>query len=168
MSVAGPDRFRQAALALHDLSLRDQAWLLRRLLPSARTPLQTMLGELRALGIASGIVANESLLPAVPENTALDAAEVRLVDAASTSRVAVVLACQPEQLQAVLLNMRPWRWRADYWAGLSSFKRSSLAELLASAPKPRAAMLDALLHAFTATLESGAAHGAESGAGAQR
>jgi AcrR family transcriptional regulator len=165
MSVAGPDRFRKAALALHDLSLRDQAWLLRRLLPSARAPLQAMLRELRALGIVPGMAANENVLPVVAENTALDTAEVKLVDAASASRAGAVLARQPEQLQAVLLNLRPWRWRADYWAGLSSFQRSRLAELLASAPKPRAAMVDALLHAFKAALESGAD---ADGAGAPR
>jgi hypothetical protein len=167
MSIAGPDRFRKAALALHGLSPRDQAWLLGRLLPSVRTPLQAMIRELRALGIAPGMVVNENLLPAVPENTALDPAEVKLVDVASAIRVGAVLARQPEQLQALLLNMRPWRWRADYWASLSCFKRSRLAELLASAPKPRAAMLDALLHGFAVTLESGA-DGDAAEAGAQR
>ena len=165
MSVAGADRFRMAALVLYGLAPRDQAWLLRRLSAAVRTPLQSMLGELRALGIAPGMVPDGKVPPAVAENPALDTAGVALVDAASAGRVGDVLARQPEQLQAVLFNMRPWRWRADYWAGLSPFQRSRLAELLACASRPRAPMLDALLHGLAAAVASAA--GDEAGTGAQ-
>ncbi len=156
MTAPGTDRLRKAALTLHALSRRDQAWLLQHLLPSTRAPLQSMLKQLRALGIAPGMGSDDTALLPAQENTALNAAEVTLVDAASASRVAAVLARQPEQLQAVLLNMRPWRWRADYWDSLSAFQRSRMAELLAVAPRPRASMLDALLHTLALELTADA------------
>lgn len=152
MTTAGPGHFRKAALALHGLSRRDQAWLLRRLLPSVRAPLQSMLGQLRKLGIAPGLRPDDSALPPATENAALDAAQVALVDAAVVGRVAAVMAFQAEQLQAVLLNLHPWRWRAEYWDGLSTFQRSRMAELSANAPTLRPAMCDALLHSLAQAL----------------
>lgn len=159
MTTAGPDRFRKAALALHGLSARDRVWLLRRLSPSMRAPLQSLLRQLRALGIAPGVRPDESAPPPVEENTALDAAEVALVDAAGIRQVTVVMAGQAEQLQAVLLDMHPWRWRAELWDGLSAFQRSRMAELSAAAPRPRPAMLDALLHGFATSLAPGSGSG---------
>jgi hypothetical protein len=152
MTAPDSDRFRKAALALHGLSGRDQAWLLRRLLPATRASLQSLLRQLRALGIAPGMVSDETTLPAAAENTALNPGDVGLIDAASVSRAAAVLARQPEQLQAVLLCLHAWRWRAAYWDSLPAFQRSRMVELLAGAPRLRAAMLDALLHAFADAL----------------
>lgn len=152
MTTAGHDRFRKAALTLHGLSRRDQAWLLRRLLPSMRGPLQSLLGQLRKLGIAPGLQPDDSALPPAEASSGLDAAEVKRVDAADLRRIATVLALQDEPLQAVLLNLHPWRWRAGYWDGLSAFQRSRMAELCAAAPKPRPAMLDALLHCLAQAL----------------
>ena len=152
MNTAGSERLRKAALTLHGLSRRDQAWLLRRLLPAMRTPLQALLVQLRGLGIAPGFAPHDSALPPVDENTALDAAEVTLVDAADARRVAAVLAHQPEQLQAALLNLHPWGWRADYWHSLSAFQRSRMTELSAVAPRLRPAVLDALLHGLAQAL----------------
>ena len=166
MNTAGSERLRKAALTLHGLSRRDQAWLLRRLLPAMRTPLQALLGQLRGLGIAPGFAPHDSALPPVEENTVLDAAEVTLVDAADARRVAAVLAHQPEQLQAALLNLHPWRWRADYWHSLSAFQRSRLSELSAVAPRLRPAMHDALLHGLARALSDDADVGPGPGMGA--
>ena len=154
MTTAGSDRFRKAALALHGLSRRDQDWLLRRLLPSVRAPLQSLLGQLRTLGIAPGVRPDDGALPPVAENVALDAAQVALVDAAVVRRVTAVMALQPEQMQAILLNLHPWRWRAEFWDGLSTFQRSRMAELSVTAATLRPAMCDALLHSLAQALGS--------------
>jgi len=152
MSTASFERLRKAALTLHGLSRRDQVWLLRRLLPAMRTPLQALLGQLRRLGIAPDIAPDDSALPPVEENVELDAAEVTLVDSANARWVATVLAHQPEQLQAALLMLRPWQWRADYWHSLSAFQRSRITEFWAVAPKLSPTMLDALLHGLAQAL----------------
>jgi hypothetical protein len=167
MTTAGPDRFRKAALALHGLSRRDRAWLLRRLSPSMRAPLQSLLRQLRGLGIAPDVRPDESALPPVEQNVALDAAQVALVDAAGIRWVTTVMAGQAEQLQAVLLDMHPWRWRAEFWDGLSAFQRTRMAELSAAAPKPRPAMLDALLHGFATVLSAGSGRLSDVGVGGQ-
>lgn len=168
MSMAGSERLRKAALTLHGLSRQDQAWLLRRLLPAMRTPLQALLGQLRGLGITPDVAPHDSALPPAEENTALDAAEVTLVDAADARRVATVLAHQPEQLQAALLMLRPWQWRAAYWHSLSAFQRSRISELSAVAPRLRPAMHDALLHGLAQALTDDAGLGPGVGADAVR
>ena len=166
MTAPGSERLRKAALALHALSRDDRSWLLRRLMPSMRMPLQSLLKQLQALGIAPGLRPGESLLPPVDEDPALDADEVALVDTADVRQIAEVLALQPEQLRVALLDMRPWRWRAGYWDSLSAFQRSRLAELSAAAPVLRAAMRAALLHGFSMALAP-ADKAARAGAGSK-
>ena len=166
MSTASFERLRKAALTLHGLSRQDQVWLLRRLLPAMRMPLQALLRQLRGLGIAPDMAPNDSTLPPAEENIGLDAAEVTLVDGAGARRVATVLAHQPEQLQAVLLMLRPWQWRADYWHSLSAFQRSRMSELWVVAPKLSPAMLDALLHGLAQALSDNGSAGAGVGLGA--
>lgn len=164
MSTASFERLRKAALTLHGLSRQDQVWLLRRLLPAMRTPLQALLWQLRGLGIAPDMAPDDNALPPVEENVGLDAARVTLVDAADVRRVATVLAHQPEQLQATLLMLRPWQWRADYWHSLSAFQRSRMTELCAVAPRLSPAMLDALLHGLAQAISE--VGGADAVAGA--
>ena len=153
MTTSGPERFRQAALMLHALSRRDQAWLLRRLMPATRAGLKALLGQLRQLGIAPGLQSIGTALPPAQERVSLDAADVALVDAASAELVAAVLARQHGQVQAALLNLHPWRWRAAYWEALSAVQRSRMTELSAALPVVRAGMENALLHAFAQALE---------------
>ena len=153
MTPSGPERFRQAALMLHSLSRRDQAWLLRRLIPATRAGLQVLLGQLRQLGIAPGLKPIGAALPPAQERASLDAADVALVDAASAELAASVLARQHGQVQVALLNLHPWSWRAAFWETLSAVQRSRMIELSAAAPVLRAEMADALLHAFARALD---------------
>lgn len=164
MTASAPTRFQKAALMLHRLSRRDQAWLLKRLLPAARSALGPLLKELRELGIAPGVGADGAPPPAVVGDGMLDKNMVAAVDGAASDLAMTVLTRQPEPLQAVLLAMHDWRWKTAFWNSLSLLQRSALTDLITDAPQLRPLMLDALLHAFAAELSTEPACSAQPGA----
>lgn len=163
MTAPAQTRFQKAAIMLHRLSRRDQAWLLKRLLPAARSVLRPLLNELRELGIGAGVGMDDAPPPAMTGNVALNQAAVAAVDATASAQATAVLARQPEPLQAVLLAMHDWRWKAAFWDSLSLFQRSTLTGLTTDAPQLRPLMLDALLQAFAAELALEPASAAQPG-----
>jgi hypothetical protein len=147
---------REAALSLHGLHWRDREWLLRRLLPGARTAIRMLLKELRTLGIAPGLGTDDDL-PAADDNPALNAEDVAAIDAAAPAAIFGLFASEPEYLPPLLMRLRPWRWREAVWQLATPLQRSRIVDASAvDAHALPAAWRDALLHAIAQALREGA------------
>ena len=154
MTAPTPTRFQKAALMLHGLSRRDQAWLLKRLLPAVRSILQPLLNELRGLGIAPGVGADDGSPPPVTCDVVLHKDAVAVVNESHSNHALKVLGRQPERVQAALIGMHDWLWKPTFCDSLSMFQRSALTAVVPNALPLRPLMLDALLQAFATELEA--------------
>ena len=148
-----PDRLRSVALTMHALDKRDQAWLLRRLLPGVRATLQRLLRELRGLGFVQHLGALAVDLPAATEGAGLNQDDVSAIDRASPGLVYALLMRQPDTVQRALLHARSWQWRAAVWEQMAPMRRGLLLEPLPESAMP-ACKLNALLFAFVRLLET--------------
>jgi len=148
-----PDRLRSVALTMHTLDRRDQAWLLRRLLPGVRSNLQSLLRELRGLGFAQHLDALAVDLPAPAENVGMNQDDVSKIDQANPGVMSALLLRQPDLVQRALLHAHPWRWRAAVWEQLGPIRRSLLLEPLPVSAMP-VCKLNALLFGFVHLLRT--------------
>jgi hypothetical protein len=146
------------ALTMHTLDRRDQAWLLRRLLPGVRATLRSLLRELRGLGFSQHLDALAVDLPAAVENPELNQDEVSTIDQANPGVVAALVMRQPDMVQRALLHARPWRWRAAVWEQAGPIRRSLLLEPLPVSAMP-VCKLNALLFGFVRLLRAEKARG---------
>lgn len=149
-------RMREAALSLHALHWRDREWLLRRLLPGARSTLRMLLKELRGLGIMPGLGASIDL-PAAEDHPGMNAEDVATLDAAAPAAIFGLFASEPECLPPLLMRLRPWRWREAVWELATPLQRSRIVDAPAVVVQALpAAWRDALLHAIAQRLREGA------------
>jgi hypothetical protein len=130
--------YRQAAVALHALTLEDRASVLAELPEDDRQIVRGYLTELDELGFEpSETAAAASTLP-------------RATDALADARAADLhrlLLDEPATLVAQLLSIEPWRWRADYLALQTGVRREQLRAAApdgAIAPARAAFLADAL------------------------
>lgn len=155
--MSGPlsaDRLRSLALTLHGLDRRDQAWLLRRLLPGVRASLRALLRELRSLGFSRHLGAVAMDLPVAAENIGLNPDDVGEIDQADAAMVVAILLRQPDLVQRALFHARPWRWRGAVWEQMGPIRRSLLLEPAATPAAMASCKLDALLFAFVRLLRA--------------
>lgn len=155
--MSGPlsaDRLRSLALTLYGLDRRDQAWLLRRLLPGVRLTLLGLLRELRSLGFSRHMGLATVDLPAVAENLGLNQDDVSEIDQADAGLVGAILMRQPDMVQRALLHARPWRWRGALWERLGPVRRNLLLDPVVMANAMPGCRLDALLFAFVHLLHA--------------
>ena len=129
---------RQAALTLHAMAPQDAAWLLRQLPAIEAAELQSLLEELRSLGLPSDPALLEALHPSreAPREPALagkaGAGELSLeavkreLDGARAELLLPILKTEPVALLAFLLSMKPWPWADSLLAALETHRRLSL------------------------------------------
>jgi hypothetical protein len=165
MTAATPAAgLRRAALELHALGESDRNWVLAALPVGERGTLETLLAELRALGIPSdaGLPASPAVAPApaatlppapapAPQPEAVPALEC--LDAGRVTALARVLAAEPVALTRALLAVRRWHWRDALLRELDPPRRLELAgtfDATAPAPRLQAALLQALTRRLAA------------------
>jgi hypothetical protein len=155
MTTATPAAgLRRAALELHALGESDRNWVLAALPAGERGALETLLAELRALGIPpdAGLPALPAVAPApAPQPEAVPA--LACLDAGRVTALGRVLAGEPVALTRALLAVRRWDWRDALLCELDPPRRLELAGPLdATAPAPRlqAALLQALTRRLAA------------------
>lgn len=131
-------RVRQAALTLHAMAPHDAAWLLQQLPAIEAAELQSLLEELRGLGIpsdprildelATGAV--EPREPAFVGKAGVDDLPLevllRELDAAHPDRLLPILKPEPVALLAFLLTLKNWSWTDSLLASLETHRRLSL------------------------------------------
>jgi hypothetical protein len=106
---------RQAAVALHGISLADRALILRDLPAADQQILRGYLAELDELGFDSS-EAMPLLRGAADDSLA----------SASAGEMAALLQGEPAALVAQFLSIEPWRWRGEYLALQSPARRDAL------------------------------------------
>lgn len=154
---------RQAALTLHAMAPHDAAWLLQQLPAIEAAELQSLLEELRSLGIPSdsrlldelcqGDAASKETAPA--DYAHIDELPVEALmhelDTARADLLLPILKPEPVALLAFLLSLKPWSWAESLLAALETHRRLSLRLQLDSldastgAVPPRAAQLQLVL-----------------------
>lgn len=132
---------RQAALTLHAMAPRDSAWLLQQLPAIEAAELQSLLEELRGLGIPS----DPGLLDALRESheapqafalagtagmtgtgeLSLDDLK-RELDDARAELLLPILKAEPVALLACVLSLKSWSWTDSLMAALETHRRLSL------------------------------------------
>ncbi|MEH6461569.1 hypothetical protein [Chitinimonas sp. JJ19] len=128
---------RQAALTLHGMNAADQAWLLSQLDAEERAQMQSLLDELRDLGIP----ADASLAP--HHDDAEQATELPVVQC---------LVSEPAWLLGMLLRVRSWPWQAELLAALDRARREEVLRSLQDDGPLAPALSDALLAQFESRL----------------
>jgi hypothetical protein len=140
MSVETSSRVRHAALTLHAMAAHDAAWLLQQLPAIEAAELQSLLEELRSLGIPSdpGLVdelRKGAEAPGQPAPANMGAAGtdglplealIDELDAAHADRLLPILKPEPALLLALLLSMKSWAWSDSLLASLETHRRLSL------------------------------------------
>lgn len=159
MSVETSSQVRQAALTLHAMAPQDAAWLLQQLPPIEAAELQSLLEELRSLGIPSdpGLLDElrkdgEAPRPSAPASAGaagtdglpLEALAMEL-DAADAHRLLPLLKPEPVALLALLLSMRSWAWTDSLLASLETHRRLSLRQQMGGLAHARASQLQLAL-----------------------
>lgn len=138
MSLETSSNARQAALALHAMAPHDAAWLLQQLPVIEAAELQSLLEELRSLGIPSdprlldelrrGDIAPRDATPAgyahIHELTV--EALMRELDTAHANLLLPILKPEPVALLAFLLSLKSWSWADSLLAALETHRRLSL------------------------------------------
>ena len=129
---------RQAALTLYAMAPHDAAWLLQQLPAIEAAELQSLLEELRDLGIPSDPRLLDELHqgdaaprePAPADYAHIDELSVdTLVHTLDTARVDLllpVLKPEPVALLAFLLSLKSWSWADSLLAALETHRRLSL------------------------------------------
>lgn len=123
---------RRAALLVHAMPRADQDWLLGSLAPHHRVELETLLDELRALGIPP----DESLLrdvidAPVPAAPADPLAPLERLAPHQVAQLAELSNQEPPQLVAALLATRDWPWRESLLQALEPARRQQVAAVRA-------------------------------------
>ncbi|RYF42893.1 MAG: hypothetical protein EOO27_44810 [Comamonadaceae bacterium] len=129
ISTAGS---RQAALSLHAMSDHDRTWVLGALKPDQRARLQTLLAELRELGIPSdpapaattGPVSGgkDAMADTVPQLDMLNPRDVQILSE--------ILRREPPAMVANVLWIREWAWHSAFMAQLSGAQRVRIHDAL--------------------------------------
>lgn len=129
---------RQAALTLHAMAPRDAAWLLQQLPAIEAAELQSLLEELRGLGIPSDPELLDALRQSheAPREPALvgtaAAGEPCLedlkheLDGARADLLLPILKAEPVALLAFVLSLKSWSWTDSLLAALDTHRRLSL------------------------------------------
>ena len=129
---------RQAALTLHAMAPHDAAWLLQQLPAIEAAELQSLLEELRDLGIPSdprlldelrlGDAASQESAPA--DHAHIDELSVEALmyalDAARIDLLLPLLKPEPVALLAFLLSLKSWSWADSLLSALETHRRLSL------------------------------------------
>ena len=138
MSLETSSPVRQAALTLHAMAPQDSAWLLRQLPPIDAAELQSLLEELRGLGIPSdpGLLdelskgneaSRESALAGRSGTADLSLDDLKHeLDGARAELLLPILKLEPVALLAFLLSLKSWQWTDSLLAGLETHRRLSL------------------------------------------
>lgn len=138
MSPETSSPVRQAALTLHAMAPHDAAWLLGQLPPVEAAELQSLLEELRGLGIPSdpGLLDELSKGNKAPQVSAFagkaGTADLSLedlkreLDGARAELLLPILRPEPAALLAFLLSLNSWQWTDSLLAGLETHRRLSL------------------------------------------
>lgn len=138
MSLDISSPVRQAALTLHAMAPQDAAWLLRQLPAIEAAELQSLLEELRSLGLPSDPALLGALRPSheAPREPApagkAGAGELSLeavkreLDGARAELLLPILKAEPVALLAFLLSLKAWPWADSLLAALETHRRLSL------------------------------------------
>lgn len=141
---------RQAALALHTLSPRDQGLILAELPETDQDTLRTYLAELKELGFDGTTIEPDAIAPLPPIAVAPVAAGRvgERLRAAGAERMLTIIGDEPASLIAAVLAIDSWPWAADFLDLLAPNKRSQVRSALdagaAPAPARSAFLLDAV------------------------
>lgn len=121
---------RRAALLLHTVSPEDRRWLLEQLPPVERAELESLVAELRAIGIPPAPELLEDLSAVTPMPASGRGATTGL-DAADPDAVLAVIAGEPVEFVARLLAMSSWRWGSEVLARIPAPRRQQVQDALA-------------------------------------
>ena len=154
---------RQAALTLHAMAPHDAGWLLQQLPAIESAELQSLLEELRDLGIPSDPRLLDELRqgdaeprgPAPADCAHSDELPVEALmhelDTARADLLLPILKSEPVALLAFLLSLKSWSWAESLLAALETHRRLSLRlqidslDVSAGAAPPQAAQLQLAL-----------------------
>jgi hypothetical protein len=143
MSLEISSPVRHAALTLHAMAPHDAAWLLQQLPAMEAAELQSLLEELRGLGIPSDTRLLDALrqdddTPRPPfagkagtRGLTLEALK-RELDGARAELLLPILKPEPLPLLALLLSLNSWAWTDSLLASLETHRRLSLRQQLDS------------------------------------
>jgi hypothetical protein len=139
--------FRQVALTLHGLHVRDRAWILGQLEAGVRAHVQALLAELKALGIQSTRETVEMIaFPTASHRFAEALADE--IDAIDGEAAYAVFSDLPWRFRIAVLYARRWRWSAAVWLRLAEGDRRGLLKAMDSMANVRPAVLASTLEVF--------------------
>jgi len=150
------DGRRRTALALHGLATADREWLLAQLPATERDGLDTLLRELRELGIPPEPLPVDVLHASPPSQPPSPSTPEERVAAAGAARIAAILAPEPCGLIAHFLALQPPSRRDELLRALPRRARPAVTRHLESlSGAPRAEKLHAaIVQAIDARLDA--------------
>jgi hypothetical protein len=143
---------RKSALLLHALAHADREWIMAQLPEAERATLVALLAELESLGIPADRALVDEVVNAVrePEESAThsrEAALVREIAFADSSRLSALLRDEPALVLVHLLRIADWPWRAELRKHLGEAKwleAEAGLKTLRKAPALRAQVLESV------------------------
>lgn len=142
---------RKSALLLHALAHADREWIMTQLPEAERATLVALLAELESLGIPADRALVDEVVNTVREpeeaTPSRDAALVREIAIADSSRLAALLRDEPALVLAHLLRIADWPWRAELRKHLGEAKwleAEAALKTLRKAPALRAQVLESV------------------------
>jgi hypothetical protein len=137
---------KRAALLVHGMEVADREWLLGQLAPRDRGRMQGMLAELQTLGIPASRELLEGVVAAAGPRDVVSVADagatvetphvvadedqVLTTGRCSGAALARVLAHEPPELIAHLLDAQRWPWHGDLLARLDPAARADVEKAL--------------------------------------
>lgn len=123
---------RKAALSIYNLTASDRDWILHQLPSHQRFAIEMLLAELGAMKIPPGLLPLAVTNPPLP-NAAKDELSrtdpYHALDQCKTSLVWSTLSAEQNEVIAVILAFRVWRWHAAVLKQFTSSRRAEIIKL---------------------------------------